>query len=249
MVFNAYAAYYDLLYEEKDYQEEAKFVHLQIQQNFRNAKSILDLGCGTGKHAYELAKFGYKVTGVDLSQQMIDIAKENMSDNPNLNFHQGDIRNYKLNQQFDVVISLFHVMSYQVTNKDLKACFITAKDHLTDNGIFLFDAWYGPGVLTDLPVIRIKRLQNEKIQILRIAEPSINPEINVVDVHYEVHVKNNETGLESILNEKHSMRYLFDPEIEFIIESVGLNQLRLDNKIRTILSPSNWFKVYMFKKI
>jgi SAM-dependent methyltransferase len=247
MVFNSYAAYYDLLYKEKNYKEEAAFVHQQIQQNFPGAKTILDLGCGTGKHAYELAKLGYEVTGVDLSQQMVDIAIEKTPSNLSLDFCQGDIRNIRLNRQFDAIVSLFHVMSYQVSNNDLLSAFATAKKHLNQNGIFLFDAWYGPGVLTDLPVVRIKRMEDEQILVLRIAEPVIHTERNVVDVNYEVHVKIKESGSESIINEKHIMRYIFDTEIEFISNVTGLTPLITDTKIGAILTPSNWFKVFISK--
>ena len=51
--------YYDLFYENKDYELEAKYVHKKIQEYKSNSTSILELGCGTGKHAINLAKFGY----------------------------------------------------------------------------------------------------------------------------------------------------------------------------------------------
>ena len=51
----------------------------------------------------------------------------------------------------------------------------TAAKHLKPNGVFIFDFWYGPGVLTDPPVVRLKRLENEEIEVLRIAEPVMHP--------------------------------------------------------------------------
>jgi len=56
MVFNAYAAYYDLLYKEKNYAEEAEYIHGLIQKNTPGAKTILELGCGTGQHAVEFSR-------------------------------------------------------------------------------------------------------------------------------------------------------------------------------------------------
>src|ERR1051325_10396521 len=75
-------------------------------------------------------------------------------------FVKGDARNVRLGRRFGAVISLFHVMSYQTTNEDLSASFITAREHLERGGIFLFDCWYGPGVLTDRPSVTVKHLSD-----------------------------------------------------------------------------------------
>jgi 2-polyprenyl-3-methyl-5-hydroxy-6-metoxy-1,4-benzoquinol methylase len=66
-VFEDYVAYYDLLYQDKDYAREAEFVHRLIQDEMPGAVSILDLGCGTGTHAAIFAEMGYSVHGIDHS--------------------------------------------------------------------------------------------------------------------------------------------------------------------------------------
>ena len=214
--FNLYAQYYDLLYKDKDYKKEAEYIVKLIKQFAPNAKSILNLGCGTGKHDFELAKLGYSVHGVDMSAEMISIANNNNSFNNQLSFSVGDIRNFEIDRKFDVVISLFHVMSYQNTNEDLLKAYNTAKKHLSSDGYFIFDCWYGPGVLTDPPVTRIKRISNEKITVLRIAESNIYPQKNVVEVNYEVQVVDNTSGTKEIVKEIHNMRYIFDTDVEFL---------------------------------
>ena len=72
-VFGNYAHYYDLLYQDKNYVGETQFIHKLIQTHAPNAKNILELGCGTANHALLLAKEGYQVHGVDMSQEMINI--------------------------------------------------------------------------------------------------------------------------------------------------------------------------------
>jgi hypothetical protein len=57
------------------------------------------------------------------------------------------------------VFSLFHVMSYQTSNKDLQDAFETAKINLKPGEIFIFDCWYGSSVLTDRPVGRVNALK------------------------------------------------------------------------------------------
>jgi 2-polyprenyl-3-methyl-5-hydroxy-6-metoxy-1,4-benzoquinol methylase len=140
-VFEKYSNYYDLLYEDKEYHIETDYVYSLIHENLNKSRlsSILDLGCGTGKHDFIFAKKGIEVTGVDLSESMIDIAKKSLQSQQNTtDFHIGDVRNIRLNKTFNVVISLFHVASYQITNSDILGFFKTAYSHLNSDGIFIF---------------------------------------------------------------------------------------------------------------
>jgi SAM-dependent methyltransferase len=140
-----------------------------------------------------------------------------------LKFLHGDVRSVRVDATFDAVVSLFHVVSYQTSNQDLAQMFATAKVHLKPGGIFLFDCWYGPAVLTDRPAVRIKRLQDEKIQVTRIAEPTLDPNQNQVEVNYQVFVCDLATNAVETINESHKMRYLFTPEIEALFTANGFN--------------------------
>lgn len=230
-VFGAYAQYYDLLYRDKDYDGEVRFINGLIQKHAPNAKHLLEFGCGTGIHAEKLAVAGYSVHGVDLSAEMLKCAEERIRYFPEveakrLSFSCGDIRQFRHGRgHFDAVISLFHVMSYQIENSDLAAVFNTVKQHLNPKGAFIFDCWYGPAVLSDPPVVRVKRLEDERIEIIRIAEPEMYPNENRVDVHYQVFIKDKSTGKVEILEETHKMRYLFMPEILDLCEEFGFSML------------------------
>ena len=165
MVFDSYAAYYDLLYQDKNYQKEAQYICRSLDDNGIRSGEILELGSGTGKHAEEFAKMGFCVHGIDLSQKMIQEANHrNNNQKDKLFFEVGDVRDFKAGKKFDAVISLFHVISYQIKNEDIQKMFKTAAKHLKQNGIFIFDFWYGPGVLTDPPAVRKKRLENKDIK-------------------------------------------------------------------------------------
>ena len=84
--------YYDLFYDDKNYQLEANYIHEKIQEYKPNSNSILELGCGTGKHAINLTKFGYEILGIEKSESML----EKTTNRKNLEFQQGDIREIKL---------------------------------------------------------------------------------------------------------------------------------------------------------
>jgi SAM-dependent methyltransferase len=229
-VFGNYARYYDLLYHDKDYIGETQFIHKLIQSNAPDAKTILELGCGTGNHAMLLAKEGYSVHGVDMSPEMLQGAEERCSRLPQelaakLQFTQGDIRQVRIDDKFDVVLSLFHVISYQTTNEDLLAAFETAKIHLKPGGILIFDVWYGPTVLSEPPTVRVKRLEDDRIQVTRIAEPKIYPTENWVDVNYQVFIRDRSSNAVEEVTETHRMRYLFTPEIELFLQAAGMQSI------------------------
>jgi len=217
--FNLYAQYYDLLYRDKDYAAEAAYVDSLIRHQLPHARTLLNMGCGTGRHDQEFARSGYQVTGIDLSAEMIAIANQRAANNSSLTFLQADIRNAALGKTFDVVVSLFHVMSYQVNNHDLAAAISTAANHLQPGGLFIFDCWYGPGVLTDPPVTRIKQMANQHINVTRTAQPFLNDYENWVDVHYNIAIQQQGTTAVTEIAETHRMRYLFAPEIALLTQS------------------------------
>lgn len=226
-VFEAYAAYYDLLYRDKDYDRESGYIDALIRCYAPTAQDILELGCGTGAHAVQLATRGYRITGIDLSDAMVQQARARAAPAQGLapEFVQGDLRDYRTERRFDAVLALFHVMSYQVTNADLAAAMQTAAVHLRPGGLFIFDCWYGPGVLTDPPVTRVRRLQGDGVSITRIAEPVHHPNENRVDVHYDILVEG-PPGLDRI-QEVHSMRYLFAPETDLLLAAARLRRTSL----------------------
>lgn len=242
--FNAYAAYYDLIYRDKDYASETRYVESLIQRHCPGAREVLELGCGTGIHAVELARRGYAVMGVDRSSEMTTRAGQRAAtaisrDGVPPVFSTGDLRDFRAQRKFDAVISLFHVMSYQVANRDLAAAMATAAEHLRPGGLFLFDCWYGPGVLTDPPVVRVLRLEDEASRVTRIAEPEHRPNENRVDVHYDIRVERAD-GTDSI-RETHPMRYLFAPEVDLMLELAGMERVGLYAWMReTAPDASTW---------
>lgn len=244
MIFKDYAAYYDLLNKDKDYKTEAKNIHQHIQDHCPDAKSILNLGCGTGSHDFEFEKLNYEITGVDLSEEMIKIANDKKQNHKaSAEFCVGDLKKLRLNKKFDVVVSLFHVMSYQTTNEDLRLAIETASLHLNKNGIFIFDCWYGPGVLADPPGIRHRVLENEHFRIHRIAKPLLHSQSNSVDVHFTILVYNKISHQFYEVEELHTMRYLFLPDIDFLVSNSKFN-IELENKT---IEPS-WNTLFILKK-
>ncbi len=227
-VFVDYANYYDLIYKDKDYAGESAFVSKILREHGDEIGSIAELGCGTGQHACLLADIGYTVHGIDRSAGMVALAQQRKQQMiidraSRISFLEADIRDYQDTRKFDAVISLFHVMSYQTSNDDIASAFATAKRLLRSGGIFLFDSWYGPAVIHQRPVPRVKRWQNEAMQVTRVAEPEWHPNENRVDVHYQLFMKDQSGRLHDEVEETHKIRYLFLPEVEHFLRDAGLS--------------------------
>lgn len=229
MVFADYARYYDLLNQDKDYQRETEYICRLVRRHNPDAMDILDLGCGSATHAVNLAQRGYRVVGVDQSKEQLRIAEEKISKSESLErvpeIYCDDIRYLRLGRNFDAVVSLFHVMSYQTENADLLAAFQTARIHLAPGGLFLFDVWYGPSVLSLKPEPRIKRVCAGDLEVVRIARPEMKVNQNCVDVHYDLLVCNKKSRRLESISEKHCMRYFFLPEVVFFLQYCGFKLL------------------------
>jgi SAM-dependent methyltransferase len=245
VVFADYARYYDLLYRDKDYAAEAEYVAALICKFYPSARSILEMGSGTGIHASLLAEKGFTVHGIERSPEMIvrsqALAENKAAGDGRLTFTMGDIREVRINKRFDAVTALFHVISYQTTNEDVTAAFKTAMLHLNPGGVFIFDVWYGPAVLTECPAVRIKRMADDQIEITRLAEPVLHPNENLVDVNYHVFVRDRATDAVKELEETHVMRYFFKPEIENIATQSGFEILHTEEWLSgNQIGPDTW---------
>lgn len=249
MVFNEYAHYYDLLYKDKDYVSEAEYIDSLIKKYNGKTKKILDLGCGTGKHAELLSQKGYKVHGIDMSEGMLQEAQKRAECNARLSFSLSNIQEFDLQENYDTVTALFHVMSYQTTDEALKKVLKNVHKHLNKDGVFIFDCWYGPAVLSEKPELRVKRLENKNIRVTRIAEPLLRENENIVEVNYDVFVQNKETKQIKEIKETHIMRYLFKQEIMKISYECGFTYVdEFEFMTNQMLNKETWGSCFVVRK-
>jgi hypothetical protein len=135
---------------------------------------------------------------------------------------QGDIRTAKApGAPYDAVLSLFHVISYLTSNDDLLATFHNAASQLRDGGIFFFDVWHGPAVLTQKPAVRLKSVDDAETRLRRIAEPTVDEQKSIVTVHYTMFAESKGDGAITTFDEKHFMRYLFPTEVDLLARQTG----------------------------
>lgn len=229
-VFADYARYYDLFYRDKDYDGEVDYVCSLLSKYASGAKSMLELGCGTAAYTERFLKGGFSVDAVDISSEMLAIAAERLDGLPkDLQakgmLRNGDARSIDMQKSYDVVTALFHVLSYQTTNEDVHAFLLNVARHLKLDGVGVIDFWYGPAVLTEKPSRREKSLVTDTHELTRIAVPGMRISENLVDVNYELVIKNLDDGATRNFQEKHVMRYFFLPELVDSLENAGLELL------------------------
>ena len=142
-MFSKSAQYYDEIYAsiDKDYSSEADKAH-KIIQKYKQSKGklLLDVACGTGAHAGPLRKH-YKVEGLDLDPEMLSVARRK---HPKIRFHQGDITNFDLSREFDVIVCLFSSIGYVKTKSRLQKAIKSMNRHLLPGGVLLIEPWFTP---------------------------------------------------------------------------------------------------------
>ena len=223
-----YADIYDSIYRDKNYDEECGIL-CKLFDLYGDGciSSVLDLGCGTGNHALRLADLGYRVTGVDQSEEMLDIArvKAEKKSLP-VTLYQGDIKSVGINQTFDAAILMFAVLGYQVTNDDLIQALRNIRRHLRVGGLLIFDVWYGPAVLSQKPGERVSVVKEEDTTTIRLSSGTLDTFRHVCNVHFKVY-KIEEGRLVGEAAEVHQMRFFFPQEIAFFLESAGFKVVHM----------------------
>ncbi len=249
--FRDYAYYYNAFYQDKNYEDEAKQIDKLIKQYGHNVHEIINYGCGTGRHDIAFFKMGYQCMGIDMSPLMIEIANDNaVKEGVDINFKVADLRSFVPEEKYDAVISLFHVMSYQNENRDIVSAFTSARKALNQGGLFLFDVWYGPGVLSDKPTVRVKKVEDKDRVLIRIAKPDMYDKENLVVVSYEILIVDKGTNKTKIINEVHNMRYFFKPEIEYILEETGFELIdNLDCNSLKETGYNSWTSYFIAKAV
>ncbi|TMC46952.1 MAG: class I SAM-dependent methyltransferase [Chloroflexi bacterium] len=139
-----HAELYDIIYADKDYSAEARFVHEQLQRHRRGAVvRILELACGTGRHAMALEALGYSIVATDHSEDMLTVARARAAvTKSQVQFRHADMRQLGTDfAGFDGAICLFDSIGYVRTNEAIEATLSGVVRALRPGGVFLCEFW------------------------------------------------------------------------------------------------------------
>jgi len=139
-MYEDFALVYDRFMDETPYEEWCQFVVGRLKQDQITDGILLDLGCGTGSMTELLAKQGYDMIGVDLSDSMLDIAMEKRAQSGhNILYLQQDMREFELYGTVRAIVSVCDSMNYITDEADLLEVFRLVNNYLDPGGVFIFD--------------------------------------------------------------------------------------------------------------
>lgn len=172
--FKIISAYYDALYiKDEEYAPEAARVkELLIKHGVPPRGDLLILACGTGGHI-PYFRHDYNVSGLDLSEDMLALAREKF---PDIRFHTGNLIDFKLGEKFDAMICLYGSIGFVKTADNLRASMKRIALHLRTNGVALITPWSTVEDFRDLMVVDAADKPDLKIarmEHVRLKEPKI----------------------------------------------------------------------------
>lgn len=120
-----------------DWPGEMDFYQALIAQSKPQATAVLEIACGTGRVALRLAQKGANVTGLDLSLDLLAIARGKSVGVPNIRWVQGDMRTFEIGEKFGLIMIPGHSFQFMLTPDDQVACLENIKRHLLENGLLV----------------------------------------------------------------------------------------------------------------
>lgn len=218
-MFDKSARYYDLIYESmgKDYAKEAGTLREWISR-YRQTEGnrLLDIACGTGGHLRHL-RDSFACEGVDLEPGLLERARESC---PGVPFHRGDMAEFELGCQFDVVLCLFGSIGYTRSVERLRVALANFARHTTPGGLVLIEPWFSPSAW-NAGRIHATLVDRPEVKIARLARSTAEGSLSIIEFQYLVATVE---GVEH-LAERHEMGLFTDEEYRAAFSAAALEMV------------------------
>jgi perosamine synthetase len=215
-----YARRYDAIYEDKPYTREAEAIRDVLErESDAPPKRLLDLGCGTGRHAQALAELGFEVTGVDRSPAMIAEAKARRGDASRLSLLVQEIEELDLGgEPHDAALLLFTVLGYLGDDESVVRALERVRRHLRPGALLIADVWDRAAVLAEPPTNGEKEFETDEGTFLRCVEAEHLPDDSRVRVRYRIRDATGRTRADEL----HDVRYFDEASLRALLRRARL---------------------------
>ncbi len=199
----------------------------QILKRQNQKKEILDLGCGTGRFAIALAKRGYRVQGLDICDEMLEVARENAQKrNVKIKFIKADIRNFHLKKKAHVIWGRGSLGDL-VKLSDFKKALKNIRGNLSEDGIFIFDV---RDYLYHLKALKKKNhetrvFKNRNKTFVFSITQNLNKETKIAEIKTEILVKSTKDIIRFKVN--HGLRHYTKNELARLLHDAGFRILEI----------------------
>ena len=214
-LYRELAEYYDLIYSFKDYKKEAARIK-ELISKYKKSEGIelLDVACGTGHHLNYL-KEHFSCTGVDISKEILDVAKKNVE---GVTFEEADMTTMSLGKRFDVIICLFSSIGYVKTHLNLEKTIRNFAKHLKEGGLVLIEPWHTKTAYTPGSP-HMETHDGKNIKIARLSVPRARGNLSVIDMHYLIAERDEDV---KYFSDRHELGLFGVDETLDIMKTVGL---------------------------
>jgi len=235
-LYSQLAPYYDFIAPQTT-EQECMFLNNVFQNAKYDIRKILDIACGTGRHSCILNRMGYEVTGIDIAEEMLKIAKKKC---PEVNFKKMDFLKLKFPKNtFDASIIMWSTISYIKSRKDFRT-FIKGIAYITKNLLVIDSSNYENPDINKLTTKRIYNLKLPDIEIKSSLKRRYNPKTKFRNDEFDkiIKIKGNKP---ISVKEKEKARMWTVGEIETLIQtdfkvSKIYGDYSLDNKYKPEVS-------------
>lgn len=180
-MFRRTAELYDLLYSWKDYDGEAARLRAEIGRRVPDARTLLDVACGTGAHLERLRAW-YQVEGLDRDAGLLEAARERLGTEVPL--HEGDMRDFQLDREFDVVTCLFSSIGYVRSIRGLQQAVTAMARHVRPGGLLLIEPWFSPDTWDEGHLSRPMVVEGDGFNAVRTNASRVVGRRTVMEFHY-----------------------------------------------------------------
>lgn len=220
--------YYHILYQHRDVDEANTFISNLIDLLKPNKHShILDLACGTGRHAVMMANMGFEVAGIDLSTNNIKKAKK--KEKPNLHFYVHDMREEFRHEYFDYVFNFFTSFGYFDVENDNQRAIAAMKSNLKSKGVLVIDFMNTEFVLKNLIAEEIIELDGIRFCVKKMLKDNFI--IKTIDVSDE--------GMKLQFQERVQVLKLSDFRRYFELSNISLDRVFGDYSLNEFNAKSS----------